>query len=88
MKYILILRTNIKRHQLRQVGALLDNLTTVHDWYVDFEDCDRVLRVESSEHLQEVELIQLLTTDGIWCEDLDPDVTFNHHGQEKHLVST
>ncbi len=74
MSRILIMRTNIKRHQLHQVGATLEAHPAVMDWFVDFEDCDRVLRVEADEKFQENQLIRLLETDSIWCEDLDEGV--------------
>jgi hypothetical protein len=45
-------------------------------WNFDLEDCDNILRVESTA-LQSEEIIRLLQDQGYFCAELEDDVALN-----------
>lgn len=69
---LIILRTNIKtRKKLKTIVPVLDNHTSIHQWSIDIEDIDNVLRVQTNEDLQEKDVIQLVREHGFYAEDLE-----------------
>lgn len=68
---LVILRTNIKsRKKLKTIVPVLDGHASIHQWSIDIEDIDNVLRVETNEDLQEKDVIQLVRENGFYAEDL------------------
>lgn len=68
---VLILKTSIENDGLlNELSPFLTSHPHIAKWSVDLEDCDKVLRVETS-HLSEPELIEFLSVFGIVSCDLD-----------------
>jgi hypothetical protein len=72
---VLVFRTNINSGQrLHKAACRLCKLRGVCRWSVDMEDCDCVLRIEttadSTEQFNEQAVIRLLTKAGLECEVL------------------
>lgn len=69
---ILILRTNInKRRDLKKVKLILNQQPNIVDWSIDTEDIDKVLRIETTNKINEDDVSQLLKSIGIYGEDLN-----------------
>ena len=65
-----IFKTNINTmDQLRKADHVLSNRTEIQKWNVDIDDCDKVLRVETSQLLIE-SVIGILKPHAIYCEEL------------------
>ena len=47
------------------------NINSVVDWNVDLQDIDKVLRIEAKETIKESEIINLIRTQGFYCETLN-----------------
>lgn len=70
---LFILKTNIKSQ--RQVNDLKPAFTRNHQiarWTIDLDDVDKVLKVETKEDCEEIEMINMVREQGIHCEEL-PD---------------
>lgn len=69
---LLLFKTNItSQRKIKTVKPLFKNIPAVIDWNIDTEDIDNVLRIEASEQLSEKEVIQLIQTQGFFCEVLE-----------------
>lgn len=69
---VLVFKTNLRlKKDLRLISRVLDKQPGILRWNVDQQDIDHVLRVETH-HLQEQEIIVLVTGAGYCCEQL-PD---------------
>lgn len=66
---ILVFRTNLTRHRLDALHEPLSNLLDGARWTVDWEDCDRVLRIEADTRLAAT-VETYLRAEGIACEEL------------------
>lgn len=67
---ILIFKTNIKTEADRQaVKDVLDGHSSIHDWNVDLQDIDCVLRIVSPT-LTIGETIELINSRGYECSEL------------------
>jgi len=67
---ILVFKTNIRyKKQLRQVQPWLNNIEGLHKWNVDFQDNDKVLRLETS-NVSPTKIQSLLNQLGYYCEEL------------------
>ena len=67
-----ILRTNICTDiMLREVAMALNTHEAIHQWSIDLEDVDKVLRIETKKKLLEKDLLQLIETHGYSAEDLN-----------------
>jgi len=70
---LFILKTDIQTEkQLDQLGPVFQQIDDITRWTIDMEDVDHVLKVETGVDSQEIEMIHLLRTNGINCEQL-PD---------------
>lgn len=70
---ILVFRTDIKtKKKVKQIKPILELHQSISDWFIDTNDIDNVLRVESNSGLQEMEVIRLIQSTGFRCEVL-PD---------------
>lgn len=69
---VLVFRTDItNKVLLDKAGLILDDISAVKRWKVDFHDIDKVLRVEAFSDIS-LTIIQKLTGAGILCMEL-PD---------------
>jgi hypothetical protein len=68
---VLVFQTNIDtQHSVEVISPLFNNHKGIIDWSVDTEDIDKVLRVESTEHLNESDIINLMIGQGFYCGGL------------------
>lgn len=68
---LFIFKTNIKsRRKARMFGAIFRKHPSIYAWSIDFEDRDRVLRIESTTDIESDAIIRLVTNHGFICEDL------------------
>ncbi|MGY3211988.1 tRNA G26 N,N-dimethylase Trm1 [Mucilaginibacter sp. HD30] len=66
--HILLFKTNIVNKTDKRIIKLLKD-AGVSKWHVDCEDCDKVLRIESST-LHHQTIINLLKNQGYECSEL------------------
>jgi hypothetical protein len=64
-----IFKTNIIAADVWKVAQLLSQLKGIGQWNIDFEDCDKVLRVESLD-IKSADIANLLWKRGYVCEEL------------------
>lgn len=70
-KNVLVFRTDIKtKEKVQEVAVRLNNHPVIADWYVDTEDIDNVLRIETSGTLLESDIVNLMKMSGFYCEIL------------------
>lgn len=68
---LLIFKTNLEnKSMVSSIKPLFNNHSLVTDWNVDLEDTDKILRVETSEYIEEQHIISLIQTKGFRCEIL------------------
>lgn len=68
---LFILKTNIRdARMMKKANALLAYSPEVMDWNIDFEDRDKVLRIEAEDNLEETQVLEIINTWGIKCEAL------------------
>ncbi len=68
---LFILKTDIATHSMvRAVKSLFTFYPSITDWSVDMEDIDKVLRIEAQDDTSQKEVIKLVQTCGIHCEEL------------------
>lgn len=68
---ILIFRTSItERQDIERIGVLFAQHPCIHKWNVDFEDWEKVLRIESQE-ITAARIIELLRTLNIIASELE-----------------
>ena len=66
---VLVFKTNIFSQLEFHVKAILESFNQISTIDFDFEDCDKILRVEATEDLtSDIEL--LLKSKGFFCEEL------------------
>lgn len=69
---ILIFRTDLRtKKQIKFVKPILNRHPAIHDWCIDKEDIDNVLRIETLGAVNTNDIIDLLKIYGVYCEDLD-----------------
>tara|TARA_R110002050_G_scaffold109796_1_gene221101 strand:- start:26313 stop:26531 length:219 start_codon:yes stop_codon:yes gene_type:complete len=69
---LLLFKTDIKtKKKVKSLQPLFSKHTIITNWSVDTEDIDNVLRIETNQHLQESEIIDLINSSGFKCEPLD-----------------
>jgi hypothetical protein len=68
---ILVLKTNIEKEDLPRIKQRLDALPSIQKWTIDFEDCDRVLRIESPFENTLPVVISEVDALGLVCVDLE-----------------
>ena len=68
---ILIFRTSItKRRDIKLIGSLLAKFPQITRWNVDFEDWEKVLRIECS-NITALEISETLRTSHIFATELE-----------------
>jgi hypothetical protein len=68
---ILVLKTNIEVQDLPRIKQRFDALTSIQKWTIDFDDCDRVLRIESPIENTLPVVISEVEALGLVCADLE-----------------
>ncbi|MEQ8711946.1 MAG: hypothetical protein RIC80_02960 [Cyclobacteriaceae bacterium] len=69
--HVLVLKTNIDNEQkLNTVNARFDTIPQFKEWSVDQEDIDNVLRIVSTEKINKSDVIDLLDSMNLLCEEL------------------
>ncbi|WP_089378121.1 hypothetical protein [Lutibacter flavus] len=67
---VLVFKTNVFRQLEIHVRAVLSTFSNISRIDFDFEDCDKILRVETSNDItSEIEL--LLNSKGFYCKELE-----------------
>ena len=68
---ILIFKTDLKtKKTIKMVRPIFNNNSMITKWTVDNEDIDNVLRIEAHNGLNEEDIIFLMKTHDLYCEDL------------------
>lgn len=71
MSTILVFKTNIKtKDDLLVVNDMLNSHQGIHEWNIDTEDIDCVLRIVSS-HIDANDIISLINQSGYKCQELE-----------------
>ena len=66
-----VFRTNIRfKKQLKLVSPHLNSIKGIHRWNIDFQDRDRILRIET-ELLPPLAISRTLREAGFVCDELD-----------------
>lgn len=75
MKTILIFRTNVqhRKEAIHALNILYNYLQPDERATIDLEDCDKVLRVESS-HVNPQEVIAIMNQSGYDCAELEDTI--------------
>lgn len=69
--HITIFKTSVETPgQVSRLYSALTTLPLIKQWNFDLEDCDRILRVITTE-LQPQAICQVLQTEGFSCEPLE-----------------
>jgi hypothetical protein len=68
---ILVLKTNIEVQDLPRIKQRFDRLSSIQKWTIDFDDCDRVLRIESPIENTLPVVISEVEALGLVCADLE-----------------
>ena len=69
----LIFRTNIvTRQNVKAITSLFKHQSNIIKWSIDLEDIDKVLKVNTTESLNENDVKNLVNVKGFHCEPL-PD---------------
>ena len=68
---ILIFRTSItKRCDIKRIGKLLAEFPQIDNWNVDFEDWEKILRIECS-GITALEISEILRNNHIFASELE-----------------
>lgn len=68
---ILIFRTSVRTEKdIERIGVLFVHMSCIHKWNVDFEDWEKVLRIESH-GITETDVINILQTINIYISELE-----------------
>lgn len=68
---VLVFRTSVSsKRKIRQIKPLLDQTLSHAKWSFDLEDCDKILRVETTENVA-LKIVSTLTKIGFECKELD-----------------
>jgi len=71
MQSIHIYKTNINTlEQIKKADSILSKHSKIQKWNIDIDDCDKVLRIESSQ-LEIFDIIGSLKPFNIYCEVLE-----------------
>ncbi len=67
---ILVFKTHIRyKKELKKIAIMIGKHPFIKTWNIDFQDKDKVLRIEST-GIAVREVIQLLQEGGFFCEEL------------------
>jgi hypothetical protein len=70
VREVLLLKSSPHNYNdVKNMAIVLDNHPLVISWNIDFDDCDKILRIESN-RLKVDEIINALHQINIWSEDL------------------
>lgn len=67
---VLVFKTTVDcEKSAKKLAPLLDQILIKAKWSFDLDDCDKVLRIESSENTSDL-VIRLMNKNGFLCEEL------------------
>lgn len=66
---VLVFKTKLAANDMTGISHLLNHKSDIIKWTVDLEDTDKVLRIETFQ-IEAKEIIQLLTAENHFCEEL------------------
>ncbi|KAA0993543.1 hypothetical protein FXO21_26870 [Dyadobacter sp. UC 10] len=65
-----VFKTSVKtKAAVRKLSVSLDKLDPIESWSFDLNDCDKILRIESSVEISGL-IFRILNDDGFMCEEL------------------
>ena len=68
---ILVFKTNVNTlEQIKKINNILSGQTEIKKWNIDMEDCDKVLRIETSQ-LGIENVLAILKPSDIFCEEME-----------------
>lgn len=66
---VLIYKTSVKHaDDLLQITPALNDIVGLH-WHLDLDDCDKVLRIETTDNVND-RVVEALSLNGFSCEEL------------------
>ncbi len=67
---VCVFKTSVKtKRAVKQLKPYLDQLLQTANWNFDLQDCDNILRIDSSVEISET-IIKVLRENGFACEEL------------------
>jgi len=68
---VLVFRSDIElKEKISHLEPLFNEHSDVLNWSIDFEDIDNVIRIEATENLTEVDVIEMAQMNGFHIEPL------------------
>lgn len=68
---VYVFKTSVKfKKQIKEITKELDKITEIQKWNFDLEDCDKILRIETTK-LKPIEITNLLHSLGFYCNELE-----------------
>ena len=68
---IYVFKTSVKtKNQVKQLRPHINKMLPTDKWNFDLEDCDRILRIDSTENIV-LKITGLLNSHQFYCEELD-----------------
>ena len=68
---VYVFKTSVKfKKQIKEIAQELDKITEIQKWNFDLEDCDKILRIETTK-LKPKEITNLLNSLGFNCNELE-----------------
>lgn len=66
-----IFKTDIRtKKRIKALEPILNNHPVIDSWTVDTNDVDKILRIETSQKINECDIVNLVRTYGFYCEPL------------------
>jgi len=70
-KTVMVFKTNIDdSYKLGLIASALNEHSCINRWSVDMEDIDNVLRIETTDLLKKPDVISLISSFELMCEEL------------------
>ena len=68
---LLIYKTDIENLEaLHKIYQEFKEIPSIKNWTIDFDDVDNVLRIELTDIIEELNIMNLVNELGIFCEEL------------------
>jgi hypothetical protein len=68
---VYVFKTSVQfKKQIKHIGQQLDTITEIQKWNFDLEDCDKILRIETTK-LKPIKITNLLNSLGFVCNELE-----------------
>ena len=66
---VYVFKTSLKKRDVKFIKLLLDKCLINAKWNIDFNDCDRILRIESQEDVSDL-VRESMSKSGFLCSEL------------------